>query len=91
MKTNHNRNFKENRDPNAVFNSYNVFGQTVQLTLSDRAVGAGVSCGDHVNGKRGIAKDRRGAKKFINSRSRFHEGMALNRLVKEIDIQNIDD
>jgi hypothetical protein len=90
MKTNHQRGFKEDRDPNVVFNRYTVFGETVTLGLSDRSVSAHVTCGDHTNGKRGIAKDRRGAKKFLNSRSRFHENAALRRIVSEIDIQNVD-
>lgn len=62
MKTNHQRSFKDKKDGNAVFNSYIVFGKTVRLPLSDKSIGAGVTCGDHTNGKRGIAKDRRGAK-----------------------------
>lgn len=39
-----------------------------------------VTCGDHTNAKRGIAKDRRGAKKFVNSRTRFHENAATRKL-----------
>lgn len=90
MKTNHQRGFKENRDPNVVFSNYNVFGETVKLQLSDRSVFAHVTCGDHTNGKRGIAKDRKGAKKFLHSRGRFHENAALRRIVDEIDLNNID-
>lgn len=81
MKTNHQRNFRENTDPNAVLHKYIVYSARVRLTLSDRFVCAGVTGSDHTNGKRGIAKDRRGAKKFINSRARFHENAALKRLV----------
>ncbi len=90
MKTNHNRNFKENRDSNAVFNRYIVFGETVTLSLSDKCVSANVTCGDHTNGKRGIARDKAGAKKFIRSRSRFHENSALRRIVSEISIEHLD-
>lgn len=83
MKTNHQRNFKDKRDSRAVFNEYTVFSEAVSLHLADKSISANVCCGDHTNGKRGIAKDRKGAKKFINSRVRFHENMALKKLVKD--------
>lgn len=81
MKTNHKRGFKDDKAPRAVYSRYIVFGQCVSLPLSDRSVCASATCGDHTNGKRGIARDRRGAKKYINSRSRFHENMALQKMV----------
>lgn len=84
MKTNHQRQFKDARDSRKVFSKYLVFGETRQLPLSGRAVGAGVTSGDHTNGKRGIAKDRRGAKKYLNSRTRFHENKALQCVVSEV-------
>jgi hypothetical protein len=84
MKTNHQRSFKETRDPNAVYGDYVVFGESRSLPLSDHSVGAFVSCGDHTNGKRGIAKDRKGAKKFLNSRTRFHENGATKRLAENM-------
>lgn len=90
MKTNHKRKFKDNKDPRMVYNNgYIVFAQVVTLPLSGRSVAAGTTCGDHTNGKRGIAKDRRGAKKFIRSRSRFHENAAVKRMVKQaVDIDS---
>lgn len=81
MKTNHQRRFKDTRAPRAVFAAYFVFGETRLLPISGLSVSAGVTCGDHTNGKRGIAKDRRGAKKYLNSRTRFHEDQALRQLV----------
>lgn len=81
MKTNHQRNFRENTDPNAVLGKYIAYSARLRLPMSDRIVSAGVTASDHTNGKRGIAKDRRGAKKFINSRARFHENAALKRLL----------
>lgn len=87
MKTNHQRSFKDKKDGNAVFNSYIVFGKTVMPHLSDKSIGAGVTCGDHANGKRGIAKDRRGAKKFIRSRTRFNEKADLQKIVKNSDFE----
>jgi len=89
MKTNHQRGFKETRDPNSVFRAYYVFSSGNELPLSDRYVGAVTTCGDHTNGKRGIAKDRRGAKKFINSRTRFHENQALKQMTR--NSENLDD
>lgn len=89
MKTNHQRNFHENNDPNRVFSRYTVFAQTRKLTISDKSICAAVTCGDHTNGKRGIARDRKGAKKYLNSRSRFHENAALKRLLSaEGDLQD---
>lgn len=83
MKTNHQRNFKDKRASRSVFSNYTVFSESVSLHLADKSISANVCCGDHTNGKRGIAKDRKGAKKFINSRFRFHENMALKKLVKD--------
>lgn len=91
MKTNHKRGFKDDKAPRAVYSRYIVFGQCVSLPLSDRSVCASATCGDHTNGKRGIARDRRGAKKYINSRSRFHENAALKRIVQSVDLDDIDD
>lgn len=90
MKTNHNRGFKDDKAPRAVYSRYIVFGQCVSLPLSDRSVSAHATCGDHTNGKRGIARDRRGAKKYINSRSRFHENAALKRLVQTIELDGLE-
>lgn len=85
MKTNHQRGFKEKRSSRQVYAKYFVGGgETVKLTLSDRAVAAfPPTCGDHTNAKRGIAKDKRGAKKYVNSRTRFHENAATKKLIKE--------
>lgn len=40
--------------------------------LSDRLIGAGIS-NDFSNGHRGMARAVKGAKKFVRSRTRFHE------------------
>jgi len=82
MKTNHSRGFKDNKDPRSVFNTYAVYSANKSLELSDKSIRVFVSCGDHTNGKRGIAKDRRGAKKYMNSRTRFHENAAVQKIVK---------
>ncbi|MDT8925261.1 hypothetical protein RBE51_20925 [Pseudomonas taiwanensis] len=83
MKTNHRRNFKETRDPRAVFARYIVGGNSRRLELSDREVSAYATCTSHTNGKRGIARDKRGAKKYVRSRARFHEHQALARLIRK--------
>jgi hypothetical protein len=90
MKTNHRRGFKDKRDPNAVFTHYQLLGSPVTLALADRKISAGATTGDHTNGKRGIARDKAGAKKYRASRSRFHEGMALKRLIKNSRCQQED-
>jgi hypothetical protein len=57
-------------------------GRTDLLQLSDRAVGAWV--GHHFSeGHRGAARATLGAKKFIRSRTRFHENAAARALALE--------
>lgn len=41
--------------------------------------------GDNSNGHRGFAKVKRGAKKFVNSRHRFHEKAATKQLANQLD------
>jgi len=41
--------------------------------------------GDFTNGKHGAANNRRGAKKFANSRTRFHENSALRAFDPEVE------
>ena len=82
-KTNHQRGFAAEKDPKASEMPYVTFSRGVKLPLSDRAVGATSSAGDATNGKHGIAKGRKGAKKFINSRTRFHENAAVKSLLKK--------
>jgi len=85
MKTNHQRGFVEKRHSRQVFAKYYVGGSHRFGEISDTHIGADATCGDHTNGKRGIAKDKRGAKKFVNSRHRFHENQALRQMVKGLD------
>ena len=74
MKTNHRRGFKANTP------RYKG-GTTFQKTgaLSDVSVSARADY-DFSNGNRGMAKSVRGAKKFVNSRFRFHENAATRSL-----------
>lgn len=80
MKTNHQRGFRDARAPRQVFAKYFVGSNSIHSELADRIVSACATCGDHTNGKRGIARDKRGAKKFVSSRTRFHENAATRRL-----------
>lgn len=52
--------------------------------LADVSIGA---CwgGDNSNGHRGYAKAKRGGKKFVNSRIRFHEKAAVKRIADSIE------
>lgn len=83
MKTNHQRGFKDRRDSRAVFANYFAGGSSNHLPLSDRIVAAYANCGDHTDGKRGIARDVAGAKKYVRSRTRFHENAATRKLARE--------
>lgn len=47
--------------------------------LADVYIGVGWG-GDNANGHRGYAKAKRGAKKFVRSRTRFHENAEVRRL-----------
>jgi hypothetical protein len=83
MKTNHQRRFVAYKDPRACEIETRGYGNF--LPLSDRTVGAIASAGDSTNGKHGIAQKRRGAKKFVRSRTRFHENSAVRKLITEED------
>ncbi|MBX7228079.1 MAG: hypothetical protein K1X48_00530 [Burkholderiaceae bacterium] len=81
MKTNHQRNFKENKSPKRYAASR--MGMTLRKSnLADKVILASWG-GDNSNGHRGYAKAKRGGEKFVNSRIRFHEKNALRQLTKE--------
>jgi hypothetical protein len=48
--------------------------------FADKAVGAGIG-NDFTNGHRGMARAVRGAKKFVRSRIRFHDKVAVHKLI----------
>lgn len=81
-KTNHQRNFKAKKHGPT---RYHLFWGRGHTPLSDKDIQASASGGDACCGKRGHRRDRRGAKKFIHSRTRLHERIALAKLAKEID------
>jgi hypothetical protein len=86
MKTNHQRGFVEkmtryvgpsrNGDSGPGTKCFDA-----KSVLADMSVGA-VACTHH-GGKHGIARDIRGAKKFVRSRIRFRENMRTRELMKE--------
>lgn len=78
MKKNHRRGFTAQKDSERYAFSP-MGGASRYSALAGRAVGAGWG-GDNSNGHRGYAKAKRGGKKFVNSRIRFHEKAALRRL-----------
>lgn len=78
MKTNHQRNFTAQKESERHRGS--PTGSTGRLSeLAGRLVGANWG-GANCNGHRGHAAAKRGAKKFVNSRIRFHEKAATQRL-----------
>lgn len=51
--------------------------------IADKSIGAGIS-NDFTNGHRGMAKSVKGAKKFVNSRIRFHENAATKKMIEDV-------
>lgn len=86
MKTNHQRNFKE------TYRDYSAGPIRTKTTLAVNCELSGVCVTpkhpgfDFSNGHRGKAKAKAGAKKFVRSRSRFHENAATKKLAKQADI-----
>lgn len=78
MKKNHRRGFAAQKDSERYAGSP-VGRMSRTSELADRSVVAGWG-GDNSNGHRGYAKAKRGGKKFVNSRIRFHEKAALRKL-----------
>jgi hypothetical protein len=82
MKTNHPHGFTANTPRKKGGTSFHKEGVISDVTPSAMAEF------DSSNGHRGMAKSVRGAKKFVNSRFRFHENAATRRLVQEDGDQN---
>lgn len=55
--------------------------------LADKQIGAGIG-NDFTNGHRGMAKAVKGAKKYVRTRTRFHEKAATQKMLKEWDEEN---
>lgn len=79
MKTNHGRGFKAETHPRkggTRFQKKGVLSDAAPVAMSDF---------DSSNGNRGMAKQVRGAKKYVNSRFRFHENAATKKLAGEAE------
>ena len=79
MKTNHRRGFQAGTHRDKAMTGYSA-----KLPLSGESISASVT-NDFADGNRGMAKAIRGAKKFIRSRTRFHENRAVEKLARESD------
>lgn len=79
MKTNHRRGYKAETHPKkggTRFQKKGVLSDAAPVAMSDF---------ESSNGNRGMAKQVRGAKKFVNSRFRFHENAATKKLADEAE------
>ena len=59
-----------------------MHGSKRKSLLADKTISATIG-NDFCNGHRGMAKAIKGAKKFVRSRTRFHENQATRKLVDE--------
>lgn len=76
VKTNHQRNFKAQ---NHRYGGSPPGGTGKASGLADVHIGASWG-GDNSNGHRGYAEAKRGGKKFVRSRIRFHENAAVRKM-----------
>lgn len=51
--------------------------------IADKTIGASIG-NDFSNGHRGMARAVKGAKKFVNSRLRFHENAATKKMIEDV-------
>ena len=80
MKTNHNRGFQ---DPGSdIAGGFTVFQGHGETPLSGKRVFACATRAGET--ERAIRRDRAGAKKFVHSRTRFHEDAALKKIVRDL-------
>lgn len=86
MKTNHQRGFKETIDPKRYAFSP-PGGDGVISEFAQVHIGA---CwgGDNSNGHRGYAKAKRGGKKKVRSRIRFHENAETKRRAEMTEVKD---
>ena len=90
MKTNHQRGFVEKMSryvgPSRDGSGGRAYkGFTAKSILADVGMAASANVHDTTNGKHGVARNIRGAKRFVRSRVRFHENQTTRELAKEID------
>lgn len=93
MKTNHQRGFKQeetayigkSRNGSRGVGGFKDFGAKSKVGDTVIMVGASANIHDTTNGKRGVAKRIRGAKKYVRSRIRVREKEALRKVSREED------
>jgi hypothetical protein len=78
MKTNHKRGFVASRHRDQA-----MTGASAASTFADVCFGYWVQ-NDFTNGNRGMAKEKRGGKKYVRSRIRFHEKAVTKRLAVDV-------
>ncbi len=70
---------------------YVVFHGHGETPLSGQRISATAHNGDHTDGAKGVRKDKAGAKKFIHSRTRFHEDAALRKIADDLMVNPEED
>lgn len=85
MKTNHQRNFKSTYNPQHFKQNYVVGGNCIKSELADKVIiaYAHVSDTQYLSAKKRTRKNKAGAKKFVRTRTRFHENAATHKLAFE--------
>ncbi len=88
MKTNHQRNFKDNRNSKSYKEKYVIGGSTHVSLLADRTISAAAYVGEieFLSAKKRARKAKAGAKKFVRTRARFHENAAVKKLANDYDV-----
>ena len=85
MKTNHKRGFKARCDSYKKYSRYIVWSRCTagpnRTPVSNKLIGAGSTLGSESS--RGVARATHGAKKYLRSRTRFHENAATKKLMYE--------
>lgn len=86
MKTNHQRQFKSNDDTQNFKSKSVLGGNIVNSKLADRIISAAAHVWDtqFVSAKKRARKNVAGAKKYVRTRTRFHENSATNKLAKTV-------
>ncbi len=78
MKTNHRRGFVAKNHTDSA-----MFATSATAPISGKKISSEGIGNDFTNGNRGMAKSKRGAKKFVRSRTRFHDNAATKKLAHE--------
>lgn len=85
MKTNHRRGFIAKRFHNGQQSGGYVTFAGNRPTLDGKMINASSTLSSE--NSRSVARDRRGAKKFCNSRGRFHDRMGLQKIIQNLEFE----